>query len=395
MPFTVANSFEFFRANDARRDAVFLPEHPCRAAVSLHSHTMFSEESLDMVPRYTGNVPVLGRAIREQEAEYRLRRGRPFDFGHAFWTPPLGPRQAYRLEEKQIQRRLQLPALVSLSDHDDIRAPGLLRVMSRFARAPISTEWTVPFGTTFFHIGVHNLPPEIAATLHLELAAFTAEPDPAKLGPLLDRLSAIPDLLLVLNHPLWDEKGIGVAAHRQELTALLRAHATRLHALELNGLRSWRENREVLPFAQAANLPVVSGGDRHGREPNAILNLTEATTFSGFVEEVRYSRRSHILFMPQYHEPLRLRVLQTMVDVVRHYPENALGRRLWSDRVFYRDPVSKSTVPLSEIWTDGGPQIVRHFIRAMRILGWSGVQSALRLALEDRAAGVPGGEVSL
>src|SRR5690242_4523156 len=76
-----------------------------RSGVSLHSHTMYSEESLEMVPRYTAHVPYLGAAIRRALAAYARKIGSELDFRRAFWTPPLTPRKAYRLEEKQIQRR--------------------------------------------------------------------------------------------------------------------------------------------------------------------------------------------------------------------------------------------------------------------------------------------------
>jgi hypothetical protein len=65
-----------------------------RAGVSLHSHTMYSEESLQMVPRYGGKVPLLEKSVE-------------LDFPRAFWTSPLSPKQAYRLEQKQIQNTLQ------------------------------------------------------------------------------------------------------------------------------------------------------------------------------------------------------------------------------------------------------------------------------------------------
>jgi hypothetical protein len=384
MPVTTESTFQFLWEG-ARGQRTGQGRVPGRfqAGVSLHSHTMFSEESLDMVPRSTAKVPYLGAAIRRQEAEYNARKGQQFDFSQAYWTPPLAPRQAYRLEEKQIQRQLDLPALVSLTDHDDMRAAVLLRMLNRFSKAPISTEWTIPFGTTFFHLGVHNVPAEKARELGAELARFTREPDPDELGPLLERLNGDPDTLIVLNHPLWDEKGVGADEHKRQLMELLKQHGRLIHALELNGLRSWNENAAVAVLAREIDQPVVSGGDRHGREPNAILNLSRAVAFAGFVEEVRYARRSHVVFMPQYREPLKLRVLQTMVDVVRHYPENTFGRRQWSDRVFYRDPASGNTLPLSVIWPDGGPAIVRQFIRAMQFLGWRGVQQALRLALEE------------
>ncbi|HEY1951002.1 MAG TPA: hypothetical protein VGG97_28575 [Bryobacteraceae bacterium] len=379
MPVTARTTFQFFR-DDRSVSPSF------RTGVSLHSHTMYSEESLDMVPRYTANVPYLGRAIRRQEAEYQQRTKQSFDFGHAFWTPPLAPRQAYRLEEKQIQRKLQLPGLVSLTDHDDIRSGTQLHLLDRFAKAPISTEWTIPFGATFFHLGVHNMPAAQSGEMMQDLAAFTADPREEKLGGLLEMLNAHSGVFLILNHPLWDEKGIGHSQHSQILMRLLKQHGSSLHALELNGLRGWRENYQVIAVGRQAGLPLVSGGDRHGREPNAILNLSRATNFAELAHEIRYERFSHVVFMPQYHEPLRLRILQTMVDVVRDYPENFVGRRTYADRVFYRNPETQIDQSLAEIWRDGGPMIVKQFVASMRFLEWRGVRSVLRLALHDRSS---------
>src|SRR5436305_277900 len=107
-------TFQFFRHDRAIHEEF-------RAGVSLHSHTMYSEESLDMLPRYTGKVPLVRRALEKE-----------IDYASAFWTPPLSPRQAHRLEEKQIQRQFQLPGLVSLTDHDNIQAGMMLRFLDRF-----------------------------------------------------------------------------------------------------------------------------------------------------------------------------------------------------------------------------------------------------------------------
>ncbi len=371
-----------------------------------------------MVPRYTAKVPYLGAAIRRQEAEYRRQEHRSFDFGRAYWTPPLAPRQAYRLEEKQIQRQLRLPALVSLTDHDDIRAGSQLQLLERFSKVPISTEWTIPFGPTFFHLGVHNLRPSQASGIYRELADFTAAASKElaqnghagftgiddssirsaarprafcaseeKLPGLLEMLNSNPDTLLVLNHPLWDEKGVGAANHAQTLGCFLERYSRWLHALEINGLRSWGENKQVITLGRQLGLPLVSGGDRHGREPNAILNLSKAATFAEFAQEIRCERFSHLVFMPQYQEPLKLRILQTMVDIVREYPENFAGRKSWDDRIFYRDPTTNIPHPLAAIWGDGsGPRVVAHFIAFLRLLEWRGVRSALRIALNDRAS---------
>ncbi len=348
-----------------------------RAGVSLHSHTMYSEESLDILPRYTGHVPILRHALDKS-----------VDYTQAFWTPPLSPRQAHRLEEKQIQRMFQLPGLISLTDHDNVRAGSMLRLLERFSNAPVSTEWTIPFGPTFFHLGVHNLPAGDANEIMTELARFTANPNPEDLREKLAKLCSYPDVLLVLNHPLWDEKGIGSAKHTGALHELLNGYGLRyFHALEVNGLRAWEENQRVINLGQQSALPVVSGGDRHGREPNAILNLTRGGNLVEFIHEIRYGRNSHVVFMPQYQESLNLRTLQTVVDVLRDYPEAVQGRRAWTDRVFYREPGSSSAVPMSAIWPNGGgPKVFRAVTMAVKLAQLGMVQLALRRLFEDRAS---------
>ena len=49
--------------------------------------------------------------------------------------------------------------LVSITDHDDIQAPMLLRTVASARHIPVSVEWTTPFGKDqAFHLGIHNLP---------------------------------------------------------------------------------------------------------------------------------------------------------------------------------------------------------------------------------------------
>ncbi|HTU46276.1 MAG TPA: hypothetical protein VMF91_14510 [Bryobacteraceae bacterium] len=339
-----------------------------RTGVSLHSHTMYSEESLDNAAPFIASVPFLRRAIRRQEAEYQRSRNVSLDLQRGFWTPPLAPRQAHRLEQKQIEAQFQLPGLVSLTDHDDIRAGMQLRVLERFSAAPVSTEWTIPFESTFFHLGVHNLPPGEASGIMRQLSAYTAQPQPGELLRILEALNANHGVLVVLNHPLWDEKGIGRNNHEAALGALLRQYGPCIHALELNGLRTMRENRWVLQMGRDVDLPVVAGGDRHGMEPNAILNLSRAETLPEFIHEVRRRRFSHIVFMPQYRQPQMLRIVHTVIDVLREYPENFEGRRTWPDRVFYRDPATGAPVPLASVCSARGTRIVERLIAAMRVV---------------------------
>jgi hypothetical protein len=362
------------------------PLRQFRSAVSLHSHTLYSEESLAFVPRYTATVPVLSQAIQQQEQRYRASTGRALDFSRAFWTPPLAPREAYDLEKLEIEERLDADALVSLTDHDDIQAGSLLSVVD--PKAPISVEWTIPFGPSFLHLGVHNLPAPSAQVIFGELASFTARPTRAHLGVLLSGLNDCRETLLVLNHPLWDEARIGAVEHAQLLGRFLERYGEHIHALELNGLRPWKENSKVRWLAEHNGHVLISGGDRHGLEPNANLNLTNAQSFSEFVAEIREDRISDVLFMPQYREPLRLRMIETMWDIVRDYPDFPIGRKSWNERVFYRRD-DGSVQPLATLWRGEGPWPVKWFLRGLRALKSQHVRSALRLALTEP------GEVSI
>lgn len=358
------------------------PQQRFRTGVSLHSHTLHSHESLGFVPQYTANVPLLAHAIREQEQRYLTATGRRLDFSKAYWTPPLAPHEAYNLEKRQIERDLDLKGLVSLTDHDNIEAGSTLAVLEQICPIPVSVEWTVPVGPAFFHIGVHNLPSQRARPIMADLAAYTNLPSGARLGELLTALNEFDETLLVLNHPLWDESCIGAVEHAQMLGRFLERYGEQIHALELNGLRPWKENAGVRWVAEHSGHPLISGGDRHGCEPNAILNLTNAATFAEFVAEIRQDKMSDVLFMPQYREPLRLRMLETIWDIVREYPDGAIGRRRWSDRVFYQLE-DGSVQPLSSIWHGDGPWPVRYFLQALRVVKSDQMRGALRLAFAD------------
>lgn len=346
--------------------------------VSLHSHTSASKEPLEFIPRYLNRAP-FGR-------ELATLRSLPAPLSEAYWTPPLAPRAALTLERQQIETKLGLRPLVSLTDHDSLDAPLRLRLLPE--APPLSVEWTVPFGPTFFHLGLHHLPAQNPSVLMAELAAFTRQPSGERLRELLRWLCESEDVLVVFNHPLWDEKGIGQDQHNAVVELFLNSNREFIHALELNGLRPWTENRAVTHLADRWNLPVIAGGDRHGSEPNANVNLTRAKTFAEFVGEVRQDRHSHVLFMPQYREPYALRVMQTIVDVLRDYPEFPEGARRWDDRVFYpaSDGIDR---PVSYYWPDRSPWLVKRFIGLVRILQNQRVQSALRFALQEGPPALP------
>jgi len=354
------------------RDA---PTKSFRTGVSLHSHTLHSLERLDFIYRAAAGVPVLAAAIRRGERQYAKNHRIPLDLSRGWWTPPLGPHEAWMVEKTQIEQ-FDLDALVSLRDHDDIEAPVQLQLLDECRQVPASVEWTVPYRSTFFHLGVHNLPALQARALFGEMLRYREEPRPESLREILNEICAAPGSLVVWNHPLWDEKGVGQATHNADADEFLRTHKQYLHALELNGLRPWRENRDVAVLATAVEKPVISGGDRHASEPNAVLNVTNASTFSEFADEVREGW-SDVLIMRHYREPFGLRIFQNMVDVLRPQEHHAKGWRLWSDRVFYRchdDQIHS----LTELFSEKEPAPVVLFVGAMRLLSGPPFQRILR-----------------
>lgn len=347
--------------------------------VSLHSHTMHSRENMAFLPRHAMRIPVVAGIIARHERNFARTMGRELDYNRAWWTPPLPPADAFRLEAAQIER-LGLRPLVSLTDHDSIDSGRELHLLE--IAAPISVEWTVPFGNSFLHIGVHNLPPADAPDWMRLFALWTARPRPAVLGDILAGLHAIPGVLTVFNHPLWDEGGIGRHAQCALAETFLHRYRSFVHAVELNGLRPHAENALVLRLAESFSLPAISGGDRHGCEPNGNINLTRAASFAEFVSEIRDDAQSEILFLPQYREPHKLRCAETIWDALRDYPEYP-GRILWSDRIHFIDD-SGDARSLTELWKGSGPGIVRNFVALMRVFNHRSVRGALRAVLAER-----------
>lgn len=316
--------------------------------VSIHSHTSRSKESLAFVGRIVESNPLLRSLIRTQEGAV-TKRGLQIDFEHAYWTPPLSPRSAYEVEKDQIEKKLGMNALVSLSDHDCIDAALLLRVVPAMHETPVSLEWTVPFQTSKFHIGVHNLPAARARNWMDELKACTEEPSTGRVCDLLRTLHAIPEVLLVFNHPMWNLYCNSGDEFAQNLNDFLALNNGQLHAFELNGLRRWEENRRVAQLAARWQQILISGGDRHGCEPNANLNLTNVSSFAEWVQELRRERKSQLLFMPQYNYSFEARCYQTFLDAVGEYRDHSEGAPRWEQRTYHpgRDG---SMQPLSVLW---------------------------------------------
>jgi hypothetical protein len=353
-------------------------------AVSLHSHTNQSKETLDFLANLGNQYPLFRPILARYERRSRDRHQTPVNYSAAYWTPPLTPKLAFDLESGQIQKKLGLMPLISITDHDTIAAPMLLRTVASARHIPVSVEWSAPFGgDQSFHLGIHNLPSDTGAAWMKTFAEYTANPNEKQLTEILAALHALPNVLIVFNHPMWDLYLIGTEKAKQRVQQFMETNGEFMHALELNGLRHWEENRRVKRMAQQWNKLLISGGDRHGMEPNANVNLTDAGSFTEFVHEVRYEGRSHVLFMPQYAQPWKHRILESTLDAIRDYPEFPQGSRRWDERVYHpdRDGVSR---PLSELWPDGSaPSWMTFIINGVRLMGSRPVSSSLRLAWSE------------
>ena len=188
---------------------------------------------------------------------------------------------------------------------------------------------------------------------------------------------------MVFNHPMWDLYLVGAEKHQFLVNEFLQKNGNSLHALELNGLRHWDENRATRRLAERWNMLLISGGDRHGVEANANINLTNATSFTEFVHEIRREKKSNMLFMPQYAEPWKHRILQSAIDAVRYYPDFPQGSRTWDERVYHpdRDGVPR---PLSELWPAGtAPFLMRFGVGLVQRMGRGLVSGGLRMAWSE------------
>ncbi|WP_263351101.1 hypothetical protein [Acidicapsa acidisoli] len=358
-----------------------------QTGVSLHSHTNQSQETLDFVADWGCQYKLIRPLLNRLEQRSHNNHGIPINWARSYWTPPLTPKLAFDLESRQIEK-LNVAALVSVSDHDNIQAPLLLRSVPSARHIPISVEWTAPYAgeqnsKQYFHLGIHNLPSARASEWMETLAEFTAHPNDARLTELLVALNQEPNVLVIFNHPLWDLYRIGQDKHEFLVNEFLQKNGAHFHALELNGLRDWAENRAVRRLAERWNMLLISGGDRHGVEPNANINLTNATSFNEFVYEVRKERRSSVLFMPQYAEPWKHRILQSTMDAIRNYPEFPQGSRTWDQRVYHPD-ANGVIRPLSEIWPSGRPpRTLSTLLTMVRMMGTGPFSSSLRYAWSD------------
>ena len=342
-----------------------------KTGVSLHCHTEYSKEMLDFVPFYAEKFPIISYFWKKERERYLEREGKAPDFSTAYWSPPLTAEKVYNIEKSQINQA-GLGAVVSISDHDSIDANLQVNETVEIGQAPISLEWTVPFDYGFFHVGVHNLPKHRAVELTKTLLDYTFIEENhgnENLHQMFSMLNEIPEVLVILNHPLWDIEMVGKDKHDVLLKNFIKEFGRWIHAFEINGFRSWSENKAVIEMAEALNFPIATGGDRHGCKPNTVINLTNAETFSEFAEEIRADRRSEVVLMPEYRYPLHSRQLQSFSEILKLYPEFPDGRQKWFDRVYFDIGDGHGLRQLSVHWKRGGPTWLRWAIWTLGVMG--------------------------
>src|SRR6202000_1654946 len=202
-----------------------------RAGVSLHSHTNQSKETLDFLANFGNQYPLMRPIISRMERRSKDNHSVAVNYAASYWTPPMTPKLAFDLESKQIED-LNVASRVSISDHDNIKAPMLLRTVPSARQIPVSVEWSAPYGgEQDFHLGIHNLPSARAAEWMSILSDFTAKPSDGELSEILAALHAEPNVLVVFNHPMWDLYIIGKEKHEFLLNEFIQSNGTWLHAL--------------------------------------------------------------------------------------------------------------------------------------------------------------------
>ncbi|HRJ88469.1 MAG: hypothetical protein JNK51_12405 [Blastocatellia bacterium] len=357
-----------------------------KTGVSLHCHTEHSKEMLDFVPHYAEKLPIIAQFWKRERDNYLKKEGKGIDFSSAYWSPPMNPDAVYEIEKKQINDT-GIDAIVSLTDHDSIDATLKVNETEPNTHAPISMEWTVPFEYGYFHVGVHNLPKARAVELTKTLLDYTFIDENhtnEKLAEMFAMLNEIPSVLVILNHPLWDIELVGKERHEALLKDFIRVHGKWIHAFEINGFRAWSENKAVIEMAESLGMPIATGGDRHGCKPNTVINLTNASTFDEFVDEIRGEKRSEVVLMPEYEHPIHSRQLQSFSEILNHYPEFPDGRQRWFDRVYFDVGDGHGLRQLSVHWQRGGPTWLRWAIWTLGVLGSPKVRPVFRLARKKR-----------
>jgi len=145
----------------------------------------------------------LSRIERRSEALHGIR----INYAAAYWTPPMTPRLAFDLERTQIES-LNLNAMVSITDHDNINAPMLLRTIPSARQIPVSLEWSAPTASSLSTLASTTCPAPMRRMGGYPRGLY-GQPREGRLTEILSALNAEPNVLVIFNHPMWDSTSSG------------------------------------------------------------------------------------------------------------------------------------------------------------------------------------------
>src|SRR5262245_55680122 len=87
------------------RQSAFSSAPDVRAAVSLHSHSECSRETLEFIPRIARQIPVVANYFERSLLDYQSEHGRPLKFEEWYWRPPVTPAGVIDSELAQLAQR--------------------------------------------------------------------------------------------------------------------------------------------------------------------------------------------------------------------------------------------------------------------------------------------------
>lgn len=281
--------------------------------VCLHTHSCYSVEDLASL-NWVMDLPYMRPFKGTLRRAFGLPPANKVDYRHLCYHPPYRPHEIWQLESASASALGVDRLLLAITDHDEIAGGVELRerLPAHAAQLALGEELTIRFEHSRFHLGVTALPADRIDDLHASLQQHAHN---RNLDAVFETLASL-NCLTVLNHPLlaWGGGTIGAAP----VLALLRRYGWAIDALEINGMRTVRENEAVVALAAEVRKPLVGGGDSHLLLASSALSASRASTYADFVAEVK-SGESQVVVTPGYFFPLRWRLTLRVLSVIAQY----------------------------------------------------------------------------
>ena len=281
--------------------------------VCLHTHSCYSVENLASL-NWVMDLPYMRPFKGTLRRAFGLPAADTIDYRELCYNPPLRPDEIWRLETESAFALGVDRLLLAITDHDEIAGGVELceRLPALATQLALGEELTIRFEQSLFHLGVTGLPADRVDALHASLQQHARN---RNLDAVFETLASL-RCLTVLNHPLLDWGGGTIRA--APVMALLQRYGWAIDAIEMNGMRTLRENEAVVAFAAEVRKPLVGGGDSHLLLASSALSASRATTYADFVAEVK-AGEGHVVVTPGYFLPLRWRLTLRVLSFIAQY----------------------------------------------------------------------------